>query len=40
MEYELIRLQKELKEQLEDKDRLLATLHEGETNKDNTFAEL
>ena len=40
MEYELIRLQKELKEQLEERDRLLEQINEGENNKDNTFAEL
>ena len=36
----MIKLQKNIKEVLEDKDKLLAQIHENETQKDNTFGEL
>ena len=39
-DYELIKLQKNIKEVLEDKDKLLAQIHENETQKDSTFGEL
>ena len=39
-DYELIKLQKNIKEVLEDKDKLLAQIHDNETQKDSTFGEL
>ena len=39
-DYELIKHQKDVKELLEDKDQLLAKVHDAETSKDNMYAEL
>ena len=39
-DYELIKLQRDIRELLEEKDRLLGQIHDSETNKDTRFAEL
>ena len=39
-DYELIKLQKSIKDLIEEKDVLLAQINEAETGKDSTFGEL
>jgi len=39
-DYELLKLQKDIKDLIEEKDKLLGAIHDSEVSKDNLFAEL